>query len=454
MRVAVFGAGYVGLVTAACLAEVGHEVRVVEIDTARLAMLEEGRSPIHEADLEPMLVANLRAGRLSFTTDAGAAMAEAAVILIAVGTPTAAGGGADLSQVEAVSKTIGSLLAADAVIAVKSTVPVGTGDKVQAWIGASLANRGMTLDCPVVSNPEFLKEGVAVGDCMRPDRIIVGTADQKAAQRMARLYQPFNRNHQRLIIMSRRSAELTKYAANAMLATRISFMNELAGLADEVAADIEEVRIGIGSDPRIGYDFLYPGIGFGGSCFPKDLDALIATADLHGRPANLLRAVEAVNERQKSYLIDRIEQHYQGSVAGRKFALWGLSFKPGTDDMRAAPSLVLVERLLALGATIRAYDPAAIEEARRRFGDREGLVFVDSAQACLTDSDALIIATEWREFRSPDYGMLATSLRDRVVFDGRNILDPERAALAGLAWHGVGRVGHCNSVPAPAATPD
>lgn len=439
MRLAIFGTGYVGLVTGTCLAEVGHDVVCVDIDAAKVEGLKCGVIPIYEPGLATMVKANHASGRLDFTTDAAAAIAHGDVIFIAVGTPPDEDGSADLQYVLAVANTIGKHLARPAVIVNKSTVPVGTADKVRATIAQALKARGADIAFDVVSNPEFLKEGDAVKDCMRPDRIVIGASSASAIEKMKRLYAPFNRNHERLVVMDVRSAELTKYAANAMLATKISFMNEIANIAEKVGADIEQVRQGIGSDPRIGWHFIYPGAGYGGSCFPKDVQALARTARQVGHDAVLLQAVEAVNERQKSHLFELIARHYDGEVSGRTFAVWGLAFKPNTDDMREASSRRLLQQLWDAGAKVRAYDPEAAQEAERIFGQRDDLVLCDSATAALQGADAVVVVTEWKQFRSPDFARLRDTLRDRVVFDGRNLYDPDEVEAAGIAYWGIGR---------------
>ena len=443
MRVAIFGTGYVGLVTGTCLAEVGHDVVCVDVDAAKVEGLKNGIIPIYEPGLEPMVKANHAAGRLHFTTDAAAAVAHGDIVFIAVGTPPDEDGSADLQYVLAVARTIGRHIERPTVVVDKSTVPVGTADKVREAIAAELAARGAEVAFDVVSNPEFLKEGDAVADCMRPDRIVVGADSASAVARMRRLYAPFNRNHDRFVVMDVRSAELTKYAANAMLATKISFMNEIANIAEQVGADVEAVRKGIGSDPRIGWHFIYPGAGYGGSCFPKDVQALARTAQQHGYAAQLLEAVEGVNERQKGHLFELVQRHYDRGedegVRGKTFAVWGLAFKPNTDDMREASSRRLLAQLWEAGASVRAYDPEALDEARRIFGQREDLVLCDSAQAALEGADALVVVTEWKEFRSPDFARLHAALADAVVFDGRNLYEPEEIEAAGLAYYGIGR---------------
>ncbi|AHY58538.1 UDP-glucose dehydrogenase family protein [Stenotrophomonas rhizophila] len=443
MRVAIFGTGYVGLVTGTCLADVGHQVVCVDIDQAKVDGLNRGVIPIYEPGLEPMVKANHAASRLAFTTDAASAITHGQVIFIAVGTPPDEDGSADLQYVLAVARTIGTHMAVPTVVVNKSTVPVGTADKVRAAIAEVLAARGVEIAFDVVSNPEFLKEGDAVADCMRPDRIVVGASNPDSVALMRRLYAPFNRNHDRVVEMDVRSAELTKYAANAMLATKISFMNEIANIAEKVGADIEQVRQGIGSDPRIGWHFIYPGAGYGGSCFPKDVQALARTAQQYGHEPKLLNAVEAVNEAQKGHLYQLIQRHYDRGedegVRGKTFAVWGLAFKPNTDDMREASSRRLLAQLWEGGATVRAYDPEATDEARRIFGQRDDLVFCDNAYDALDGADALVVVTEWKQFRSPDFVRLREMLNDAVVFDGRNLYDPQEIEAAGLAYYGIGR---------------
>ncbi len=443
MRIAIFGTGYVGLVTGTCLAEVGHDVICVDIDAGKVQGLKQGVVPIFEPGLQPMVKANHAAGRLDFTTDAASAIAHAEVVFIAVGTPPDEDGSADLQYVLTVARTIGRHIDRQTLVVNKSTVPVGTADKVRAAIASELQSRGADVAFDVVSNPEFLKEGDAVNDCMRPDRIVIGADGARAIDRMKRLYAPFNRNHERIVVMDVRSAELTKYAANAMLATKISFMNEIANIAERVGADIEQVRQGIGSDPRIGWHFIYPGAGYGGSCFPKELQALARTAQQHQYDARLLNAVEAVNESQKGHLFELIQRHYDlgedEGVRGKTFAVWGLAFKPNTDDMRAASSRRLLEQLWGAGALVRAYDPEASHEARRIFGEREDLVLCESATAAVQGADALVVVTEWKQFRSPDFARLQAALGDAVVFDGRNLYEPADVEAAGLAYYGIGR---------------
>ncbi|SDY17972.1 UDPglucose 6-dehydrogenase [Lysobacter sp. yr284] len=439
MRVTIFGTGYVGLVTGTCLADVGHDVVCVDIDQAKVEGLNRGAIPIYEPGLEPMVKANHAAGRLHFTTDAAGAIAHGDLIFIAVGTPPDEDGSADLKYVLAVAQTIGRHIERPVIVVNKSTVPVGTADKVQASIAAELAARGAQVAFDVASNPEFLKEGDAVNDCMRPDRIVIGAANPLAVEKLKRLYAPFNRNHERIVVMDVRSAELTKYAANAMLATKISFMNEIANIAEKVGADIEMVRQGIGSDPRIGWHFIYPGAGYGGSCFPKDVQALARTAQQHGYGARLLDAVESVNDSQKGHLFELIQRHYGSDVRGKTFAVWGLAFKPNTDDMREASSRRLLAQLWEAGARVRAYDPEASEEALRIFGEREDLVLCDSARAALADADALVVVTEWKQFRSPDFVRVRQALADAVIFDGRNLYHPDEVEAADLAYYGIGR---------------
>ncbi len=439
MRVTVFGTGYVGLVTGTCLAEVGNQVLCVDIDEAKVDGLKRGIVPIYEPGLEELVLANHASGRLDFTIDAAPAIERAEILFIAVGTPPDEDGSADLQYVLAVARTIGQHLSRPAVVVNKSTVPVGTADKVRAAIASELAARGVQISFEVVSNPEFLKEGDAVKDCMRPDRIVVGTDSAPALEQMKRLYAPFNRNHERIVAMDVRSAELTKYAANAMLATKISFMNEMANIAERVGADIEMVRHGIGSDPRIGYSFIYPGAGYGGSCFPKDVQALERTARQYGYQAEILAAVEAVNDRQKDKLFELLGRHFDGKLSGRTIAVWGLSFKPNTDDMREASSRNLLAALWKVGARVRAYDPEAMEEAHRVFGDRDDLALVESPDDALRGADALVVLTEWKAFWSPDFQRIRAQLSDPVLFDGRNIYDPATVEAAGLAYYGIGR---------------
>jgi UDPglucose 6-dehydrogenase len=444
MKITVVGTGYVGLVTGACLAEMGNHVLCLDVDPRKIAMLNDGGIPIHEPGLDQIVARNAAAGRLQFTTDVDRAVEHGALQFIAVGTPPDEDGSADLQYVVAAARAIGERMTEPKVIIDKSTVPVGTADKVREAVAQALARRGVELEFSVCSNPEFLKEGAAVEDFMRPDRVIVGVDanDERAITLLRALYAPFVRNHDRLLVMDVRSAEFTKYAANAMLATRISYMNELSRLAEALGADIEQVRVGIGSDPRIGTHFLYPGVGYGGSCFPKDVKALIKTGADAGHELKLLRAVEAVNDEQKHVLIGKITKRFGEALTGRRFALWGLAFKPGTDDMREAPSRVLIEALTQRGATVVAYDPVAADEARRAMPDQPGLRYAASAEAALEGADALIIVTEWKEFRSPDFDGIKAALRQPVVFDGRNLFDPALVKAMGLEYHCIGRPPH------------
>lgn len=440
MKISIFGTGYVGLVTGTCLAEMGNEVVCVDNDRRKVEQLKAGHIPIYEPGLEDMVPANRAAGRLDFTTDASVAVAHSGVIFIAVGTPSAPDGSADLSQVLQVARHIGQAMAEHKVIVIKSTVPVGTADKVRDCVAAELAVRGVDIPFAIASNPEFLKEGVAVEDFMRPDRIIVGSRDAAALETLRELYAPFQRNHDRIVVMDSRSAELTKYAANAMLATRISYMNELANLAESLGADIELVRRGIGSDPRIGFDFLYAGCGYGGSCFPKDIRALLDTAKAQaGQELQILSAVSRVNANQKRVLADKVKRRFGADLRGRSFALWGLAFKPNTDDMREAPSIAVVEELLAAGATVCAYDPVAAGEAKRVFGDRPGLTYAASPMEAARGRDALLIVTEWKEFRSPDFEGIRQALGSPVIFDGRNMFDPAVPRRHGIEYFPIGR---------------
>jgi len=439
MRLTIFGSGYVGLVTGACLAEVGNNVLCVDVDERKVEMLKRGESPIYEPGLDELLRKNQAAGRLSFTTDAVEGVKHGLFQFIAVGTPPDEDGSADLKYVLAVAETIGKNIGEYRVVVTKSTVPVGTADKVKAKIDATLQARGAQAEFDVVSNPEFLKEGAAINDFMKPDRIVVGTDNPRTAELLKALYDPFTRNRDRMIVMDVRSSELTKYAANAMLATKISFMNELANLAERMGADIEKVRQGIGSDPRIGYHFIYPGMGYGGSCFPKDVRALSRSAADHKFDAALLNAVEAVNKRQKAVLFEKMSTVFNGELAGKTIALWGLSFKPNTDDMREAPSRTLLESLWAAGAKVRAYDPVAHEEAHRIYGERPDLELVKSANEALQGADALAIATEWQEFRSPDFELIASQLGKKAIFDGRNLYDPAFVKRFGLKYYAIGR---------------
>ncbi|MGY8774401.1 MAG: UDP-glucose dehydrogenase family protein [Spongiibacter sp.] len=439
MKVTVFGIGYVGLVQAAVLAGVGHNVVCVDVNAERVKNLKKGVIPIYEPGLEPLVKANVEAGRLHFTTDAEQGVKHGVVQFIAVGTPPDEDGSADLQYVLAVAKTIATYMESHRIIVDKSTVPVGTADKVKAAVEAVLSERGVDVPFDVVSNPEFLKEGAAVADCQRPDRIVIGTDNPKVEERMRELYAPFNRNHEKLIVMDVRSAELTKYAANCMLATKISFMNEIANLAERLGADVEKVRQGIGSDPRIGYHFIYPGCGYGGSCFPKDVQALVRTAEKVGYVPELLRSVESVNRRQKSKLFDGLSTYFDGDLAGKKIALWGLSFKPNTDDMRDAPSRVLMEALWAAGASVQAYDPEAMNETQRIYGSRSDLTLMGTKEAALNGADALVVCTEWNVFKAPDFEEIKAALSHPVIVDGRNQYDPELVEGYGLAYYGIGR---------------
>ena len=439
MDVTIFGSGYVGLVTAACLAEMGNHVVCVDVDAAKVAALREGRMPVFEPGLEPLVCANHAAGRLAFTDDGERGVAHGEVIFIAVGTPPREDGAAHLGHVLAAAETIGGHLTRDAVVVNKSTVPVGTAERVEETISTALARRGADLRVAVASNPEFLKEGAAVADFMKPDRIIVGSDDDAATAALDLLYRPFNRNRDRVLHMDVRSAELTKYAANVMLATKISLMNEFANLADRLGADVEAVRRGIGADPRIGHHFIYAGCGYGGSCFPKDARALVAMAEAAGYDAQLARAVEAVNERQKGVLARKIVDYFGGSLAGRTLALWGLAFKPNTDDMREAPSRALMEAVWEAGGRVRAYDPQAGGAARRLYGERDDLTVCARRGDALAGADALAVVTEWNEFRSPDFDAIRQALARPAIFDGRNLYDPALLAAHGIDHVGIGR---------------
>lgn len=439
MKITVIGTGYVGLVSGACLAEAGNDVMCLDIDPAKIKILTEGGIPIFEPGLLDLVKRNVAAGRLRFTTDIDRAVLHGTLQFIAVGTPPDEDGSADLQYVVAAARSIGARMSDYKVVIDKSTVPVGTADKVNAVIADELHKRGVDIPYSVVSNPEFLKEGAAVEDFMRPDRIVVGVEDERAINLMKALYAPFQRNHERLVVMDIRSAELTKYAANAMLATRISFMNELANLAEKLGADIEMVRQGIGSDPRIGYHFLYPGCGYGGSCFPKDVKALIATAKENGQTLKVLTAVEDANDDQKRVLPNKVKSRFGGDLKGKHFALWGLAFKPNTDDMREAPSLSIVADLVAAGATISAYDPVAIHEAQRAFAGQPGLAFANSLLDACRNADALLIATEWKEFRNPDFDAIKAALKSPVIFDGRNLYEPVALKGLGFEYFAIGR---------------
>ena len=439
MRVSVIGTGYVGLVTGTCLAEVGNDVLCMDVDVNKINILKQGGIPIYEPGLEDMIKRNVAAGRLHFTTDIAESVRHGMIQFIAVGTPPDEDGSADLQYVVEAARAIGQHLQEYKVIVDKSTVPVGTADKVRAAVHEELAKRGVQVGFSVTSNPEFLKEGAAVDDFMRPYRIVLGTDDERAVQLMHSLYAPFNRNHDRLIVMDIKSAELTKYAANAMLASRISFMNELALLAEKMGADIEHVRNGIGSDPRIGYHFLYAGCGYGGSCFPKDVQALQRTAREYGHDLKILGAVETVNNRQKGVLLDKITARFGNDLSGKNFALWGLAFKPNTDDMREAPSRVLIEGLWARGATVTAYDPAAMHKTQRIYDKEPRLSLAESPTAALEGADALAIVTEWTGFRAPDFAAIKAKLKHPVIFDGRNLYEPNDVRAQGLEYFCIGR---------------
>jgi UDPglucose 6-dehydrogenase len=440
MKITVVGTGYVGLVGAACLAEVGNHVLGLDVNAEKIRILKEGGIPIHEPGLLEIVRRNVENGRLSFTTNIEEAVHFGEVQFIAVGTPPDEDGSADLQYVTEAARNIGRFMTSEKVIVDKSTVPIGTGDKVRAAVTEELKKRNVDIHYSVVSNPEFLKEGAAVEDFMRPDRIVIGTEDLKAIEVMKQVYAPFQRNHERLVVTNLRSAELIKYAANSMLATRISFMNELANLAEIVGADIEMVRQGIGSDPRIGYHFLYPGCGYGGSCFPKDVKALIKTAkDVAGFDLKLLKAVEEVNDLQKFVLPKKIKKQFGESLKGKHFALWGLAFKPNTDDMREASSRVLIDELIKVGATITAYDPVAMDEGKRIFKDEKNITFADTQDEALKNADALIIVTEWTEFRSPDFALIKASLKSPMIFDGRNLYDPKAVRALGFNYFPIGR---------------
>ncbi len=439
MRITIFGSGYVGLVTGACLADVGHDVLCVDVDADKIARLNDGEVPIYEPGLEGLIRQNRATGRLRFTTDAAEGVAFGLLQFIAVGTPADEDGSADLRHVLEVAKTIGRHMTQYRIIVDKSTVPVGTASKVARVISAELGQRRLQLPFDVCSNPEFLKEGAAIEDFSRGSRIVVGTDSERVRSAMRECYGPYNRNRDKLMFMGVRSAELTKYAANAMLATKISFINEIANLAERLGADVEEVRHGIGSDPRIGYHFIYPGCGYGGSCFPKDVKALAHTAEQVGHPAEMIAAVERVNARQKSRLFEMLCQAFNGQLAGRTIALWGLAFKPNTDDMREAPSRTLMEALWEAGARVQAYDPEAANECRRLYGDRDDLVLAGYRDEALEGADALVICTEWKAFRTVDFEALRATLREPVVVDGRNLFPPESVKAAGLAYYAIGR---------------
>jgi len=439
MKITVFGSGYVGLVTGACLAEVGHKVLCVDIDEQKIASLKNGEIPIYEPGLEEIIHRNISNEHLSFSANLEEGVKHGLFQFIAVGTPPDEDGSADLKYVLSVAQTIGQHMDNYKIIIDKSTVPVGTADKVRETLQNELNLRGSTLEFDVVSNPEFLKEGAAIDDFMRPDRIVIGAENPRTIELLKVLYAPFNRNHDRMIWMDVRSAEFTKYAANSMLATKISFMNEMANLAERCGADIEAVRKGMGSDPRIGYHFIYPGAGYGGSCFPKDIKALERTARDYGYQAKMLQAVEMVNDAQKNVLFQKISRHYQGNLKGKTFALWGLSFKPKTDDMRDAPSRVLMEALWEVGATVQAFDPEAIKETQRIYGERNDLILCKNMQEALQNADALVVVTEWKVFWSPDFSLIKKYLKEPVIFDGRNIYDPAVLKTEGFTYYGIGR---------------
>jgi UDPglucose 6-dehydrogenase len=439
VKITVIGTGYVGLVTGTCLAEVGNEVLCLDVDPNKIEILKSGGIPIYEPGLEDMVKRNVAAGRLHFTTDIAESVAFGQIQFIAVGTPPDEDGSADLQYVVAAARNIGRHMADYKLVVDKSTVPVGTADKVKAALAEELAKRGAAIDFNVASNPEFLKEGAAVDDFMKPDRIVIGTDSERATQLLRQLYAPFQRNHDRLTVMDVRSAELTKYAANAMLATRISFMNELAVLAEKLGADIEQVRHGIGSDPRIGYHFLYAGCGYGGSCFPKDVQALRRTGQENGIPLRVLDAVEEANDAQKHILVNKLTARLGTDLKGKRFAMWGLAFKPNTDDMREAPSRTMLEALWAMGATVTAYDPAAMEETRRIYGERADLLLVDSPMDALKGADALLIVTEWKVFRSPNFDTMKALLKSPLVFDGRNLYEPQAMRGQGFEYYPIGR---------------
>jgi UDPglucose 6-dehydrogenase len=439
MKITMIGTGYVGLVTGTCFAEVGNDVLCLDVDARKIDMLESGGVPIHEPGLEPMIRRNVAAGRLRFTTDVDAAVGHASAQFIAVGTPPDEDGSADMQYVLQAARNIGRRMTQWTLVVDKSTVPVGTGDHVRAVIAEELAARGLDVPYAVASNPEFLKEGAAVEDFMKPDRVVIGADNERAVGILRNIYAPFQRNRERLLVMDVRSAELTKYAANAMLATRISFMNELANLADKLGADIESVRQGIGSDPRIGWHFLYPGVGYGGSCFPKDVRALQHTAARVGAPLKVLSAVEAANDAQKQVLVDKIVARFGNDLSQRRFAVWGLAFKPNTDDMREAPSRIVIEALTQRGATISAYDPVAMDEARRLLGDMPRVGFAINPLAACDGADALVVVTEWKEFRSPDFDGLHRRLKQPLIFDGRNLYEPAVVRAAGFEHVAIGR---------------
>ncbi len=439
MKITVIGSGYVGLVSGACLAELGNDVMCLDVDPRKIEILQQGGVPIYEPGLEEVIKSNVAAGRLHFTTDVEQSTAHGQVQMIAVGTPSGEDGSADLQYVIAAARAIGRTMSEYKVIVDKSTVPVGTADKVKKAVQDELDKRGVDTKFSVVSNPEFLKEGAAIDDFNRPDRIVIGAEDDQAIKVMQDMYAPFQRNHDRLMVMDIKSAELTKYAANAMLATRISFMNELANLAERVGADIEYVRKGIGSDQRIGYHFLYAGCGYGGSCFPKDIRALQRTGEEHGLPLKVLQAVEEVNHSQKNVLLQKITRRFGENLKGKHFALWGLAFKPGTDDMREATSRVVMEGLWEKGATITTYDPVAMKETQHIYGERNDLRYAENPKDALNEADALVIITEWKAFKSPDFSVIKSRLKQPVIFDGRNLFEPASVTAHGIEYHGIGR---------------
>ncbi|ATF92365.1 UDP-glucose dehydrogenase family protein [Cedecea neteri] len=446
MKVTVFGIGYVGLVQAAVLADVGHDVMCIDVDAKKVENLKKGEIPIFEPGLAPLVKKNYEEGRLQFSTNAEEGVNHGEMHYIAVGTPPDEDGSADLKYVTAVARTIAQYMDSHKVVIDKSTVPVGTADKVRAVMEETLKSRGLDINFDVVSNPEFLKEGAAVADCMRPERIVIGTDNEEVIDLLRELYEPFNRNHDRMILMDIRSAELTKYAANCMLATKISFMNEIANLAERLGADIEKVRMGIGSDSRIGYSFIYPGCGYGGSCFPKDVQALIRTAEQIGYTPKILQAVEEVNYAQKQKLPEFVTRHFGQDLKGKTFALWGLSFKPNTDDMREASSRVLIEALWERGAQVQAYDPEAMDETQRIYGHRSDLRLMGTKEAALQGADALVVCTEWQSFKAPDFDLMKKSLKQPVIFDGRNLYDPERLNKRGFVYYAIGRGASINIV--------
>jgi UDPglucose 6-dehydrogenase len=439
MRVTIFGSGYVGLVTGACLADAGNHVVCVDVDAGKIERLNRGEIPIHEPGLDALIKRNAEAGRIEFTTDAVKGVEHGLFQLIAVGTPPDEDGSADLRYVLSAARTIATHLNRYCIVITKSTVPVGTADKVRNELSTTLLKRGANVEFDVVSNPEFLKEGAAIQDFMKPDRVVIGTDNPRTTELMRALYEPFTRNHDRLIVMDIRSSELTKYAANAMLATKISFMNELADISERLGADIEKVRVGIGSDPRIGYSFIYPGTGYGGSCFPKDVQALIRSAREVGHTPGILEAVESVNNRQKQVLVQKMKRHFSGQLQGKTVALWGLAFKPNTDDMREAPSRSIIDLLLESGAQVRAYDPVAGAEAMRIYEGAKGFALSKNAYEAADGADALCIVTEWQEFRSPDFDRLKQILKAPLIFDGRNLYDPGMLGRFGFTYYAIGR---------------